>query len=204
MRKYGRYCVNNRRSSIIIENNLQVIAMVMTVTIRATMITFSNICQQPPFVSLACFTKTCKIQSLKSSIFPAVLPLPVSARLQPQSGRSTDQTHSATDKVMASYCIVCSCCCFVLKPLSVSRFSWEGSKRRKQSIGDWRSPSLLLLPGQFQRLLQGSRSGSPWQEFHSSERHASLLLINSKHAEGSPRGIYVGHLGIVCLKGLKV
>ena len=27
MRKYGRYCVNNRRSSIIIENNLQVILM---------------------------------------------------------------------------------------------------------------------------------------------------------------------------------
>ena len=29
MRKYGRYCVNNRRSSIIIENNLQVMVMVM-------------------------------------------------------------------------------------------------------------------------------------------------------------------------------
>merc|ERR1719245_2732393 len=27
MRKYGRYCVNNRRSSIIIENNLQLFSL---------------------------------------------------------------------------------------------------------------------------------------------------------------------------------
>ena len=33
MRKYGRYCVNNRRSSIIIENNLQVILMSASVII---------------------------------------------------------------------------------------------------------------------------------------------------------------------------
>ena len=36
MRKYGRYCVNNRRSSIIIENNLQVMVMVMAMVLIFT------------------------------------------------------------------------------------------------------------------------------------------------------------------------
>ena len=118
MRKYGRYCVNNRRSSIIIENNLQVILMIASGTVGMIIVVFllkmnsnyrNQICLSlPPASSIYPFASQnfytdldLQIQTCSQlSKIAALLSLPVPARLPPQSGRPTYQAHPTTHPVI--------------------------------------------------------------------------------------------------------
>ena len=129
MRKYGRYCVNNRRSSIIIENNLQVPVMVMVYIFALNL---------PP-------------NTFNSS---ALLLVPVPARVPSQGGRPAYQTDSATHQVILLFSVLLwnpKC-----EPVELGR-EWT-KEAIHRGIGE-APPPTLLLPGQFQRLPQGSRSG---------------------------------------------
>ena len=150
MRKYGRYCVNNRRSSIIIENNLQVPVMVMVVVV--VMVIVMKLATATPRIlttTFDCFflpfhhsravpssqnLSTFQLFSLYQ--FQQGFPLRVDAQLIKPIQRLT--RFLPTMIMLFCFVLRCYCCC---ETQSVIRLVGKGVNEGSNPSGDWRSSS---------------------------------------------------------------
>ena len=148
MRKYGRYCVNNRRSSIIIENNLQVPVMVMVVAVMVVKLKtatpriltttfdcfFAVVWNFHHFRAVPSSQNLSTFQLFSLYQFQQGFPLRVDAQLIKPIQRLT----RFLPTMITLFCCCCCCCC---EPQSVIRLVGKGVNEGSNPSGDWRSSS---------------------------------------------------------------